>query len=113
MIAGVMSLAPRFLSAIGFAAALTLAACGSAAPSASPPPSSAASAPAGAVTPASASAAAKPAASASAAAKPVSSAPASGLVKLVAAHSNPIAESMHLYVAKEAGTFEKNGLDVD
>src|SRR5579875_2886424 len=44
---------------------------------------------------------------------PVSSAPASGLVKLTAGHSNPIAETMSLYMAKDAGLFEKNGLDVD
>src|SRR5579884_452349 len=34
-------------------------------------------------------------------------------VKLTAGHSNPIAETMALYLAKEAGVFQKNGLDVD
>jgi NitT/TauT family transport system substrate-binding protein len=36
-----------------------------------------------------------------------------GLVKLTVGHSNPIAETMVLYVAKEGGLFEKNGLEVD
>lgn len=92
MIARIMSFAPRVLRSIGLVATLVLAACGSAAPAASP----AASSPA-----------------ATAPAKPSASAAASGLVKLTVAHSNPIAESMHLYIAKEAGIFEKNGLDVD
>ncbi len=35
------------------------------------------------------------------------------LVKLTVGHSNPIAETMSLYLAKDAGIFEKNGLDVD
>lgn len=38
---------------------------------------------------------------------------AASMVKLVAGHSNPIPESMALYVAKDAGVFEKHGLDVD
>ncbi|MFI5266260.1 MAG: ABC transporter substrate-binding protein [Chloroflexota bacterium] len=76
---------------------MSLAACGSAA-------TAPASAPAGTAT-ALARASQAPSTSAS-------SAPA-GLVKLTAAHSNPIAETMQLYLAKEAGIFEKNGLDVD
>ncbi|HLG72788.1 MAG TPA: ABC transporter substrate-binding protein [Chloroflexota bacterium] len=92
---------------------ILLAACGGAAPAAQP-----------SLAPVSAGAtASKPAASfsaqpaTSAAANPSaarSAAPAaSGLVKLVAGHSNPIAETMQLYMAKEAKIFDKNGLDVD
>jgi NitT/TauT family transport system substrate-binding protein len=100
IIAGIMA-----LSRIGFPTgllltiSLALAACGSAAPA----PASVSAAPV---------ISAKPAPASQAPSTSASSAP-SGLVKIVAGHSNPIAESMHLYIAKEAGIFQKNGLDVD
>ncbi len=107
---------------MGLVAALSmiLAACGSAAPApasspAQPASASAAAAPASqkpAAAPASPSA--KPAASGSAPASPAASGPtASGLVKLIVGHSNPIPETMALYTAKDGGFFERNGLDVD
>ena len=94
------------------AALMLLAACGGAAsqpasPSASPSAAAkpAASAPAGASKPA-ASAAAKPAASAGA------SAAASGLKPLTVAYSQATAGFGPLYIAKDGGMFQKNGLDV-
>jgi ABC-type nitrate/sulfonate/bicarbonate transport system substrate-binding protein len=101
------------------ALALLLAACGGsaapAAPTSSPPASAAAPKPASA--PASAkpasSAAAKPAASgsavASAAAKPAAGAP--GQIKSFYSTVSPTFTP--LWIAKEAGIFQKNGLDVD
>jgi NitT/TauT family transport system substrate-binding protein len=107
---------------------VTLAGCGST-PAAAPSspaaaPSSAAAKPAAAASPASASAkpaasaasgAAKPAASAGASASAAASAkPAtSGLTKLTTSYSNISGSNLTLFVTKEGGYFEKNGLDVD
>ncbi|HVA24338.1 MAG TPA: ABC transporter substrate-binding protein [Chloroflexota bacterium] len=89
-----------------------LAACGGGAPAAAP--SSAPAAPAKPSTaastlakPSAASAPAKPAASA--AAKPA----ASGLTKVVSAYPNISGSNIALFVTKDGGYFEKNGLNVD
>lgn len=96
-----------------FVAAILLAACGGAAAPSTPPSAAA---------PASASAAAKPVASANAstAAKPAAStsasaaAPASGATtKISAFYSTVSATFTPMWIAKEGGIFQKNGLDVD
>ncbi|HLQ33493.1 MAG TPA: ABC transporter substrate-binding protein [Chloroflexota bacterium] len=88
------------------AALMLLQSCGGAtAPvSTAPAPASSASKPAEA-----SAALAKPAASASSAAKAASS----GLTKIVASYSNIFAVYLPLWLAKDTGQFEKNGLDVE
>jgi NitT/TauT family transport system substrate-binding protein len=112
--------------------ALSLAACGGTAAPASAPANSAASPPAAsaaakpaassAAKPAASSAAsapAKPAASsgAGASAKPAGSAPASpaasGLLHIDLANSSLSGDAIPMWVAKEGGIFQKNGLDVN
>src|SRR6266571_2612233 len=116
----------KSLYALVFSAAILLSACGGgAAPASSPAPSApAGSAAASAKPAASASAAgsAKPAASASA--KPATSAsagekPAAASVapakpgQLLVAYSEIVTSNLPLWTAKEAGIFQKHGLDVD
>jgi len=109
-----------FVPSLLLAAALT--ACGGAAapasaPSspASPPATAAASAKPAASAPSSAAASAKPAASGSAAGAPAVSGPPapSGAVKISSFYSTLSATFTVMWVAKEAGIFQKNGLDVD
>ncbi len=85
-----------------------LAGCGGAAQPASPAASTAAKP--SAASAAAPSAAAKPSASAagSAAAKP-----AAGLTKVTVGYGNVSGDYVPLWVAKEAGIFEKNGIDAD
>lgn len=103
---------------------VALAACGGSAPAASPaaaPASSAAAArpastaPSTAAAASAASASAKPAASA--AAKPAgSAAPAASAgqaTKVSASYSNVSGSNLTIWVTKDGGYFEKNGLDVD
>jgi NitT/TauT family transport system substrate-binding protein len=91
------------------ASVLALAACGGgqAAP-ASPAPASTAAAPSQA---APASSVAKPAASGSAAAKPAAGA--SGGTKLVVSYGELVPQSVPIFLASDAGLYQKNGLDVD
>ncbi|HEX6512552.1 MAG TPA: ABC transporter substrate-binding protein, partial [Chloroflexota bacterium] len=64
---------------------------------------------------ASAAASAKPVASGAASAKPAASGAAAasgGGAKLVASYSNIVADELPVWIAKEGGCFQKNGLDV-
>jgi ABC-type nitrate/sulfonate/bicarbonate transport system substrate-binding protein len=113
---------PRGWLAVCSATLLLLAACStpSAAPTPAAPAASTSAAPAGASPkPAGAAASAVPSAVASAvpagAAAPAAApaAPAQPLTKVVAAYAAPIPNVLPEWIAKEAGIFEKNGLDVE
>jgi len=127
MLVGMKRLLPIVL------ATFALAGCGSA-PAGAPSPSSAAASPAAAsakpsaAAPVSSAAAAKPSAAASASAKPAASGAASAkpagsaaasaaangnLRKVSVVLSSLSGDSIPVWVAKDGGYFEKNGLDVD
>ncbi|HVA25309.1 MAG TPA: ABC transporter substrate-binding protein [Chloroflexota bacterium] len=106
--------------ALPFSLAILLAACGGSANPPAPASSPAAASPStvpsavakAASAPASAAASAKPPASAAASAKPVtSSAPTPG--KISSFYSTVSPTFAPLWIAKEAGIFQKNGLNVD
>lgn len=117
----------RFIASVAVGIAVLTAACapaaqpsptGAPAPTAAPKPA-ATTAPAAAPAATTAAPAATTAAAPAAASKPSPSATtapaaASGPAKkITVAYSNLIADSLPLWVAKEAGIFAKNGLDVD
>lgn len=90
--------------------ALGLAACGST-PAAAPSTPAANPVSASAASAASAATSGKPAASASG--KPAASSQTSGLIKVAMANSSTSGDSIPVWVAAEAGIFQKNGLEVD
>ncbi|HLG72235.1 MAG TPA: ABC transporter substrate-binding protein [Chloroflexota bacterium] len=122
-----MSLKRQFLWAAVSCLGLGISACGgsaapasapvssaaAAAPASSAPAKPAASAPASAAGPAAASAAAKPAASSAAASAAAAAKPgASGLLPIKMVYAQNAAVQEPIFVAKDAGFWAKNGLDV-